>query len=218
MEKALKFRRRKTERPQEIIEAAADVFAEKGFAASKLADIAARAGVTKGTLYLYYETKEVLFEAVVRSFAATAVTDLRAFVEEFEGSFAELVRKFPESAMERIGESRIPSVAKMVVGEAKNFPDLARVWRSEVFLPLLTVISDRVRLAQSEGEVAPGPPELYAISIASPVILVLLAREVFGSRFVPASMLSSLAEVHGRILVDGMLIKARKVDPNTRRK
>jgi AcrR family transcriptional regulator len=212
VEKALKFRRRKTERPQEIVVAAADVFAEKGFAASKLTDIAARTGVTKGTLYLYYETKEALFEAVVKSFASVTVSDLRDFIENFEGSFADLVQKFPEVAIQRIGESRIPSVAKMVIGESKNFPDLARVWRSEVFSPLLAVLAERIRVAQDAGEVAPGPPEIHALSISSPIILALLAREVFGNRIIPASMLTSLAEVHGRTLVDGMLIKNRKAD------
>lgn len=188
--------------------AAADVFAEKGFAASKLTDIAARAGVTKGTLYLYYETKEALFEAVVKSFASATVTDLQMFIESFEGSFADLVQKFPEIAIQKIGESRIPSVAKMVIGESRNFPDLARVWRSEVFLPLLTALAERIRTAQNAGEAAPGPPEIHALSISSPIILALLAREVFGNRIIPASMLSSLAEVHGRTLVDGMLIKS----------
>ena len=217
MEKARKFRRRKAERPQEIVAAAADVFAEKGFAASKLADTAARAGVTKGTLYLYYETKEALFEAVVKTFASTAVTDLREFMVTFEGSLADLVKKFPE-VDRRIGGSRIPSVAKMVLGETRNFPELARVWRNEVFLPLLTVIADRVRIAQDAGEVETGSPELYAITISSPVILALLAREVFGDQSVPISMLSSLAEVHGRTLVDGMLSKNRKANSKIARK
>lgn len=215
MERALKFRRRKTERPQEIVEAAAAVFADKGFAASKLSDIAARAGVTKGTLYLYYETKEALFEAVVKSFATSTVSELRTFIAEFDGSFAELVRRYPEVAVERIGESRIPAVAKMVIGEAKNFPDLARVWRNEVFLPLLTVISDRVKAAQEDGEVPAGPAELYAMSISSPIVLALLAREVFGSRVMPASMLNGIAEVHGRILVDGMISGNQKTVPKS---
>jgi AcrR family transcriptional regulator len=207
VKKATKFRRRKADRPQEIVEAAADVFAEKGFAASKLDDIAARAGVTKGTLYLYFDTKEALFEAVVKTFASSAVKDFCEFVDAFKGSFADLLPHLPAAAIERIGKSRIPAVAKMVIGEARNFPNLARIWRSEVFLPLLTAMSNRVRVAQKAGEVAAGPPEIYAISVTSPVILVLLAREVFGVGLVPISMLTDLANIHGRTLSEGMLLQ-----------
>jgi AcrR family transcriptional regulator len=205
--KATKFRRRKADRPQEIIEAAADVFAEKGFAASRLDEIAARAGVTKGTLYLYFDTKEALFEAVVKTFASSAVKDFCEFIESFEGSFADLLPHLPGAAIERIGKSRIPAVAKMVIGEARNFPNLARIWRIEVFLPLLTAISNRVSVAQKAGEVATGPPEVYAISVTSPVILVLLAREVFGAGFPPMSILTDLANIHGRTLCEGMLLQ-----------
>ncbi|HEY2468869.1 MAG TPA: hypothetical protein VGI45_13650, partial [Terracidiphilus sp.] len=81
------------------------------------------------------------------------------------------------------------------------------IWRSEVFMPLLTAISNRVSVAQKAGEVAAGPPQVYAITVTSPVILVLLAREVFGVGFPPISMLTDLAEIHGRTLSQGMLLQ-----------
>src|SRR6266550_2802235 len=103
---APRWQRRAEDRPREICAAALEVFAEKGFAAARLDEIARRAGVSKGTLYLYFKDKEDLFRAVVRMFLA---------------GFAEREARLP-----------IGAVAKMVVGESRNFPELARVWHDEV--------------------------------------------------------------------------------------
>src|SRR6185369_4074094 len=89
-----KFRRRKADRPAEIVSAALGVFAEKGFAAARLDEIAARAGVSKGALYLYFETKEDLFRAVVAQAVAPNIEAVEAAVERFEGDFASLLRLF----------------------------------------------------------------------------------------------------------------------------
>src|ERR1700727_2982822 len=88
---APKFRRRKTARPAEIIEAALSVFAETGFAAAKLDEIARRAGVSKGALYLYFETKEDLFRAAIRGAVTPNLEGIRAVAEAFDGPFAQLV-------------------------------------------------------------------------------------------------------------------------------
>src|SRR5689334_23527888 len=91
-----KFRRRKAERPAEIVAAALSVFAEKGFAAARLDEIAARAGVSKGALYLYFETKEEIFRAVVEQAIAPNIQVIRAMVTAHPGPFPELLRLFAE--------------------------------------------------------------------------------------------------------------------------
>ena len=87
---APKWRRRKEARPGEIVEAALTVFAEKGFAAAKLDDIARRAGVSKGSLYLYFETKEEIFRAVARAAVASLLGRLESQAEGPDAPFAEL--------------------------------------------------------------------------------------------------------------------------------
>ena len=89
---APKFRRRKADRPGEIVSAALAVFAEKGFAAAKLDEIARRAGVSKGALYLYFETKEDLFRAVVGQAIAPNISVVKAMVAAHPGPLSDLVR------------------------------------------------------------------------------------------------------------------------------
>jgi AcrR family transcriptional regulator len=86
-----KWRRRKDARPSEIVSAALEVFAEKGFAAAKLDDIARKAGISKATLYLYFDTKEEIFRAVARAAVASLLEALESQSEGADAPFAELV-------------------------------------------------------------------------------------------------------------------------------
>src|SRR5712664_4527940 len=88
-----RWRRRKDARPEEIVAAALDVFVERGFAAAKLEDVARRAGVTKGTIYLYFENKEALFKAVVRQTIVPAIAKGEAIAQAFTGSARDLFEK-----------------------------------------------------------------------------------------------------------------------------
>eukprot|EP01041_Mallomonas_annulata_P041364 gene41364-65435_t len=127
-----KFRRRKADRPNEIVEAALAVFAEKGFAAARLDEIARRAGVSKGALYLYFETKEDIFRAVVGQVIAPNMTAVKAMAAAHPGPFADLIRGVAASVAHLGQHSSLGAVAKMVLGEARNFPELARVWHDEL--------------------------------------------------------------------------------------
>src|SRR5579875_3832641 len=89
---APRWRRRKAARPAEIVAAALAVFAERGFAAARLEDIAARAGVSKAALYLYFPTKEALFRAVVAEVAAPNIDRVAQAIAAYDGAFAELAR------------------------------------------------------------------------------------------------------------------------------
>ena len=115
-----KFRRRKADRPAEIVAAALQVFADKGFAAARLDDIAAKAGVSKGAIYLYFETKEDIFRAVVEQAIAPDIEMVAAVIAGHPGPFSDLLR----AAIGRIGDlletSPAGGVAKMVIGEAKT--------------------------------------------------------------------------------------------------
>src|SRR5262249_7202501 len=120
-----KWRRRKDARPAEMIEAALTVFAERGFALAKLDDIARRAGVAKRSIYLYSDTKEDLFRAVVRERLVPAVGRVLAAARSQEGPFAEVAPRLLGGAALALSQPRVAAVARMVIGEARTFPDLA---------------------------------------------------------------------------------------------
>ncbi len=200
-----KWQRRAEERPREICDAALEVFAEKGFAAAKLDEIARRAGVSKGTLYLYFHDKEDLFRAVVRSAVAPNIEAITAVIAQAEAPFADLVRMFFVGFAER--EARLPvgAVAKMVIGESRNFPELARVWHDEVASKAIGALAKFVERAQQRGEVRAGNPRLYAFSLMGPMVLGALWRATLVPVGGEPLDLAALAKQHAETVLQGML-------------
>src|SRR5215831_6439670 len=111
-----KWRRRREERPAEIVDAALEVFSEKGFAAAKLDDIARRAGIAKATLYLYFETKEQIFRAVARAAVASLLEALESSAETSGGPFAEFAPRLLSRAAGLMKGGQVPAIARMVIG------------------------------------------------------------------------------------------------------
>jgi len=200
-----KWRRRKTARPAEIIAAALDVFVEKGFAATKLDDVARRAGIAKGTLYLYFETKEDLFRAVARAAVAPKLEAIERAADGIDGPFAAVAPLLLTRAAAIMGGSRVPAVARMVIGESRNFPDLARIWHEDVVARTLAVLTRIIARAQASGEVVPGDPRLHAFSLVGPLLMAMLFREVFGGFDSEPPDLPTLAGQHARTLLRGLL-------------
>ncbi len=174
-----KFRRRKDERPAEIVAAALEVFAEKGFAAARLDEIARRAGVSKGAVYLYFETKEDIFRAVVVQAIAPNVGAVRAMIAAHPGPLPDLLRSVAARMGQVIETTPIGGVLKMVVGEARNFPEIARVWHDELVSQALGALAGAIAAAQDRGEVRPGDPRAYALQLISPILVAVLWRETF---------------------------------------
>lgn len=200
-----RWRRRKEARPAEIVQAALEVFAEKGFAAAKLDLIAARAGVSKGALYLYFETKEDLFRAVVRDAVAPNIQAIKAMAEAYEGSFADLVRTVFPVIAERMQTLSLGAVAKMVIGESRNFPELARVWHDNVVLEGVGLLSGLIEKAQARGEVRPGDPRIHAFSLMGPLLLGVIWRETFTPIGGAEVDLPAIARQHVETVLGGML-------------
>jgi AcrR family transcriptional regulator len=202
---APRWRRRKDDRPGEIIAAALAIFAEKGFAAARLDDIAARAGVSKGALYLYFETKQDLFRAVVEEAVAPNLEAVRAAAESFEGEFAALIRFLMPNLVRIVGETSIGSVAKMVIAESRNFPELARVWYDDLVSKALAMFCGLIGRAQERGEVRPGDPRVYALGLISPFLMAVIWRETFVPIGAPPFDLTALARQHVETVLEGML-------------
>jgi AcrR family transcriptional regulator len=201
---APKFRRRKADRPSEIVDAALSVFAERGFAAAKLDDIAARAGVSKGALYLYFATKEDIFRAVVAQAISPNLQVMRAMVGAHPGPFADLIRAVAGHMGTVLERTQLGGVAKMVIGEARNFPELARIWHDELLAPSLDALTAAIRTAQARGEVRPGDPRLFAVQLMSPLIVSVIWRETFVPIGAPPFDIPALVRQHAETILRGL--------------
>src|SRR3954465_11279892 len=127
-----RWRRRKDARPEEIISAALEVFADRGFAATKLEDVARKAGVTKGTIYLYFENKEALFKALIRQTIVPVIAQGEAVAQAFTGSARDLFERLVREYWRLVGETSLASIPRLMIAEAGNFPELARFYYEEV--------------------------------------------------------------------------------------
>jgi AcrR family transcriptional regulator len=203
-----KFRRRKADRPGEIVRAAMDVFAEKGFAAARLDEIAARAGVSKGALYLYFETKEDLFRAVVGQVVAPNLAQVKAMAAAHPGPFSDLIRGLAGHVTNMVQTHPIGGVVKMVIGEARNFPELARVWHDDLVSQALGAVAAAIEAAQARGEVKPGDPRAYALQLMSPLLVGVIWRETFVPVGAEPFDLPALMRQHVETLLAGMLTES----------
>jgi AcrR family transcriptional regulator len=199
-----KFRRRKADRPAEIVAAAMAVFAEKGFAAARLDEIAARAGVSKGALYLYFETKEDIFRAVVEQAIAPNVQVIRAMIAAHPGPIADLLALLPERIATLVETFPVGGVVKMVIGEARNFPELARLWHDELVSQVFGALADALAAAQARGEVRAGDPRIFVMQFVSPLLFTVIWRETFEPVGAPRFDLRAVARQHVDTLLRGL--------------
>ncbi len=202
--------RRKEARPSEILDAALDVFAEKGFAAARLDEIAARAGVSKGTLYLYFASKEELLKAVVQTDIVGMIAEGRAMIEQFEGPTDALLEAFMQRWWELQGETKSSAIMKIITSEAQNFPEVARFYASEVIEPAHAMLESLLRRGVARGDFA--PIEHYADVVHAMVSGVMflmnwkhsLAPCVGDEHIEPRRFIQTFA----RLLIDGLAPRA----------
>src|SRR6201991_957598 len=124
--KAAKQRRAPTQRPGEIIEAALALFVEKGFAATRLDDMAARAGLSKAAIYLYFEDKMALFQGVIRQAIGSNLLTVKALTKAHQGPVGELIPPILDFMASRVEDTPVASIAKVVVAESRAFPEIGR--------------------------------------------------------------------------------------------
>jgi AcrR family transcriptional regulator len=192
--------RRKEARPAEIVAAAVEVFAEKGFGAAKLEEVARRAGVAKGTVFVYFPTKHDLFGAVAR----TAVsTNFDRIADAANGPLAEFVTALLTQAA-LVGASPVAGMVRLLVAEARSFPDIAQVWHDEVVGKMLGLLTTAVENAQARGEVRAGNARLYAFSILGPMLAGVIFREVFREAGAELPDLQALARQHALAILRGL--------------
>ncbi|HEY8949870.1 MAG TPA: TetR/AcrR family transcriptional regulator [Rhizomicrobium sp.] len=174
-----RWRRRKSARPQEILDAALACFAEKGFAATRMDDIADRAGVTKGTIYLYFQNKEAVFKALVRESIGTQISQVLEQAEAFQGPARDLLRMVVSTVGEILRTSDRVVLPKIIVAEAGNFPELARFYREEIIDKGLGALSTVIARGIERGEFRKIEPQHAARLCIAPVLLAAVWRTTF---------------------------------------
>lgn len=172
--------RRKEARPGELLEAALDLFVEKGFAATRAEEVAARAGVSKGTLFLYFPSKEELFKAVVRENLAGRFKEWNQEFDAFEGTSAEMVHYCMRAWWERVGATRASGLTKLIISEARNFPDIAAFYQQEVVRPGTELIRRILQRGIDSGEFRPLDLDYAVYAIVSPMIHLIMMKHSLG--------------------------------------
>jgi AcrR family transcriptional regulator len=175
--------RRKAFRPDEILEAALEEFTKHGYAGTRLDDVAARAGVTKGTIYVYFPNKDQLFHAVVRKYQRPLLQDVHQFIGISKTSAVEFLRtflRFIYEAMQADRECR--EVFRLMIAEAERFPELAEAYHREVIAPLLGILREVIEAGVARGEIRQSPALEFPEIVIAPAALMHLWLLVFANR------------------------------------
>ncbi len=173
--------RRKLARPQELLDAALDLFVEKGFAATRSEEVAARAGVSKGTLYLYYPSKEELLKEVIRHNVGNQIAEGVELIRSFTGSSSELLAHILRLWWERVGETRASGILKLMMSEVRNFPEIAQFYVDEVTMPCDRMLGELVQRGIDRGEFRPLDLDYAIYSVIAPMVFLVLSKHSAGT-------------------------------------
>jgi AcrR family transcriptional regulator len=174
-------RRRKQARPQELLNAALELFVEKGFSATRSDEVASRAGVSKGTLYLYFPSKEELFKAVVRTNISALIAEGQQIADQFEGPSAQLLRLLMQTWWQRVGDTHAGGIFKIIISEVRNFPELAQFYTDEVILPAHRLISGTLQRGIERGEFRAVPVDEATHTLIAPLLFQALHKHSIGA-------------------------------------
>jgi TetR/AcrR family transcriptional regulator len=193
--------RRKDARPGELLDAALDLFVEKGFAATRSEEVAARAGVSKGTLFLYFPTKQDLFKAVVHESLATRFVAWNAAYDSFTGTTAEMLRYCLDTWWTHVGATRASGISKLIMSEAHNFPEVAAYYEAKVIAPAATLVRRILQRGIDSGEFETADPDYAVFSILGTFVYLIAWKHSMvnclppGLPFEPERYLASQADI-----------------------
>ncbi len=173
--------RRKEARPQELLDAALDLFVEKGYAATRSEEVALRAGVSKGTLYLYYPSKEELLKEVVRSNVVNQIAEGSELIQRYEGSTSELLATVLRLWWDRVGETRASGILKLMMSEARNFPDIAQFYVDEVIRPSQAMLGALLQRGIDRGEFRPVVVPDVVHALVTPLLFLVMNKHSLGA-------------------------------------
>jgi AcrR family transcriptional regulator len=200
-----RWARRKQARPAELLAAALEVFTERGYAAARLDEVARRAGVSKGTVYLYFPSKEELFKAVVREGLVPVLERGEKMVAEHRGDTAHLIRSLILGWWESIGSTPYAGITKLMISECRNFPELGSFYLQEVITRGHKLVRKALERGVNRGELRPVDCEYATRLVFAPLVLQAIWRHSFD--FCGAARLDPdiYIEQHLDILLRGLM-------------
>ena len=201
--------RRKEARPAELIAAALKLFVEKGFVGTRLEDVAAHAGVSKGTLYLYFDSKEALFKAVIQEGIVPILKEGAGLIDSFEGSTADLLRALIGEWWQRIGNTHLAGVPKLMISEAGNFPELAVYYHDAVIVRGRDLMRRTLQRGIASGEFRTVDVETAIDAIFAPVLLMVIWRHSLGLCCGTGHDPQTYLQTHLDLTLNGILAPAR---------
>lgn len=199
-----KFRRRAEARPDEMLDAALAVFSEKGFAATKVDEVARRAGVSKGTVYLYFPSKEALIEGIVRRAVAPIADQAAPDMAQFGGDPRLPIAMLIGSLRDLLKDPKNLALPRLILREVMNFPVLAELYRREVLAKVIPALTALVARGVETGHLRRVDPEMTVRSIVGPILAHVALSEVFGMAPEDGLALDRLVENHLDILFHGL--------------
>lgn len=199
-----KFRRRAEARPDEVLDAALDLFIEQGFAQTRVDDIARRAGISKGAVYLYFESKEKILEGLVRRAVVPIATSALEFLNDVESDPRLVITMVLKMAAHRLSDPKMIAIPKLVMREVLSFPELAQMYRREVLDRVIPVVEQLIARGIDRGYFRPVDPHLTIRSVVGPLMLHLVMAEVFGITPKGGLHLDQLIDNHLTVLFDGL--------------
>lgn len=201
---APKFRRRAEHRPDELLDAALSLFVEKGYAHTSVAEIARKAGLSKGAVYLYFPSKQAILEGLVKRAVTPIGTRALAAADLATGDMKKTLRAILTIITTSLGDPKVFAVPKLVMREAAVAPEIAEIYRRAVFDSVFPVAIQVMEQAISQGQMRPVDPELTLRSLVGPVLTHLLLAEIFDIRPKDGLALDRLIENHLDILTNGL--------------
>jgi len=187
-----------------ILDAALAEFARHGFADARVEDIARGAAVSKGTVYLYYPTKQALFEALVRRDIAPRVAMASQFLGAHDGPLEPVLSQLMNFLAGMIDAGAVPIYPRLLIAEAGRFPELVAFYRREVVGVMLGALAGLFGRAIERGEIAREDPEMLAHLFVAPALKAVLWSLVFvpvESEPLPAR---TYLETHVRLFLKGL--------------
>ena len=174
-------RRNKDARPAQILEAAIEVFAQQGYAATRVEDVAARAGLAKGTVYVYYKDKEALFQAAVRHLIGPAIEHIEHAIDGFKGPTDQLLRLLIGTVYQKVVSTRAPALLRLLIAEGARFPELTRFYHREVLSRGMAALTRTLARGIERGEfralaATAHPQILMGPALAAAVWTVLVGK------------------------------------------
>ncbi len=210
LEPTPKRERRKEARPRELLDAALALFVEKGFTATRSEEVAARAGVSKGTLFLYFQSKEDLFKAVIRENIGSLFPTWNEELDTFEGSSTEMVKYAMNAWWERVGNTAASGIAKLVMSEAQNFPEVAAFYQADVVVPGTKLLQRILQRGVESGEFRAMDTDKAVYTLIAPMIFLMMWKHSMGACAASANIIDpqEFIQMQVDMLLNGMLTRS----------